>query len=143
MNNHPDLSFLIDDLHLSSEQQQRIAILELRGLIFLGSANHLVQKVRQRLHLHKRLSSQPPLRFLVLDFEQVSSLDPSAVLSFTKIKQISTQHNIQLVFTHLAPPFRHQLQQGNCYNPSTSDIQLFPTLRQGLIWCAQHLSEID
>ena len=55
-------------------------ILKLHGFIFFGTADQLLTQLQRRLNDPKQLN----LRYVVFDFQQVTGLDSSAVLSFIK-----------------------------------------------------------
>ena len=115
-NYHSNVARLPQEERSLREQGQQIAILELQGFIFFGTANNLFNSIRQLLHRHR----QQPLRFLVLDFRLVSGIDSSAVFSFTKIKQLAKKHQVSLVFTTLQPRVKKLLQQGDCWDEQDS-----------------------
>src|SRR5262249_31339953 len=50
-----------------AELGKRVFVLELQGFIFFGTANTILERVRERL----ADSSQPPLHSLILDFRRV------------------------------------------------------------------------
>jgi sulfate permease, SulP family len=106
-------------------------ILELQGFLFFGTANKLLNQIRQRL----RHPDLPPLKFIALSFRAVTGLDSSAVLSFTKLQQIAQQQQLSLVFTNLLPQIQRQFQQGGVLRAEDPACQLFPDLDRGLEWC--------
>src|ERR1043166_4511390 len=59
------------------ERGEQIYVLKLHGFIFFGTANTLLNDIRQRAENRKFA----PLRFVLLDFRRVSGIDSSAVLS--------------------------------------------------------------
>ncbi|MEM9007397.1 MAG: SulP family inorganic anion transporter, partial [Cyanobacteria bacterium P01_F01_bin.86] len=95
-----------------TQQGSQIYALELQGFLFFGTANYLLTKVRDRA-LMSPVSPRPadpaeshgaePLRYVVIDFRQVSGLDSSAVLTFSKILKLARKHDFILVFTNLLP----------------------------------------
>lgn len=121
--------------HLLREQGDQIYILELQGFIFFGTANNLLNQIRQRT---SDLNRQP-LRFVVLDFRLVSGFDSSAVISFVKMKQIARKHQLGLVFTALQPTIQQQLQQGGCIETQDPLCQIFPDLDRGIEWCEDQI----
>lgn len=122
---------------LLQAEGNQIYILELQGFLFFGTANKLLEQIRQRSrHL-------PPLKSVVLSFQAVTGLDSSAVLSFSKLQQIAQQQQFNLVLTHVSPTIQRQLQQGDCLQVEGSFCQLFPDLDRGIEWCeTQILDEI-
>ncbi len=69
-------------------------ILSLQGYMFFGTANKLLEKVRA-------LSEEQDIRYVILDFENVTGLDSTALLSFVKMVQSLGQRNTQLLFAAL------------------------------------------
>lgn len=117
----------------------QLLVLKLRGFIFFGTAN----TVFERVHARATLASERPLRYLVIDFEQVSGLDATAVLSFAKLLQFSRQAGATLLLTHLTETAWAQLQRGG-FDPARGGLQRFADLDRGVEWVeeallAQHL----
>src|SRR5439155_13667471 len=54
---------------------EQVQVLRVNGFVFFGSANGLLERIRKRVEA-------APLRFLVMDFQRVSGVDSSAVMSF-------------------------------------------------------------
>jgi SulP family sulfate permease len=112
---------------------EQIYILDLQGFLFFGTANKLLNQICQRLHQVDLLA----LKFVVLDFRDVIGLDSSAVLSFTKLKQIAQQQQFGLIFTQLSPGQHRQLHsclQGPC-------CQIFHDLDHAVEWCENQILE--
>jgi SulP family sulfate permease len=123
-----------------------IYILQLQGFIFFGTANKLLNQVRQRIDA----TDLPRLRFAALDFRQVTGIDSTATLSFSKMEQIAKAHQIVLVFT--TPSIENHLPgQGNCVyelceridsikeDEIEKIIRIFPDLDHGLEWCENQI----
>jgi SulP family sulfate permease len=116
----------------------RIYILELQGFLFFGTAHRLLDRVRQRL-------SDPNLpspAFIVLDFRQVTGLDASAVLSFTRMRQVAAARGSALVPTHLSPPMA-KLLSTEVLSGDEGDSEpawcVFPDLDHGVEWCEEQI----
>jgi SulP family sulfate permease len=114
----------------------------LQGFIFFGTANKLLNQVRQRIEA----TNLPQLRFVLLDFRQVTGLDSTARLSFSKMKQLAQIQQIVLVFTN--PSVESALpdqddtvsklfaQLADVEQGETEKIvRVFPDLDSGLEWC--------
>ncbi len=126
----------------SPQQQQflqrkgeQLQILELQGFIFFGTANHLLNRVKQLLNM-------PPAvpKFLVIDFRQVTGLDSSAVISFVKLKQLATEHEFHLVLTGLKPSMEKFLMRG-LKEREDGCCEYLPDLDRGLEWCEAQILE--
>ena len=110
---------------------EQIAIFQLQGFIFFGTAHELFARVRQRA----LAANQPSLRFVLLDFRLVPRIDSTALLSFSKIQQLSEQHGLALVFTQLAPSIRRQFEQTLLQGQGAPNVHIFADLDHGLEWC--------
>ncbi|MGD2181517.1 SLC26A/SulP transporter family protein [Lusitaniella coriacea] len=120
-------------------QGEQIYILELQGFLFFGTANYLLNRARSRVEQHP----QNPLRFILIDFRQVTGLDSSAVLSFDKILKIARKHSLTLIFTNLSPTFQSQLVLGGVLpkNDEETSCEIFPDIDRGLEWCENQVLE--
>jgi SulP family sulfate permease len=121
-----------------NQMGKQTSILELRGFIFFGTANSLLERIKARLADPK----QPPVHQLLLDFRLVTGLDSSAVFSFRRLHQLAEAHGITLILTHLSPSVRRQLEQGGLLENSAG-IKFFPDLDHGLEWCEDEMLRIE
>jgi SulP family sulfate permease len=120
------------------ELGQHTYVLELRGFIFFGTANTLLQKIRARV----ADTEQPQVRFIILDFRRVSGLDSSAVLCFVKARQLADAQGIVLVLTHTSGQISRLFEPGGLFEDD-SGVRIFPDLDHGLEWCEDQLLEIE
>jgi SulP family sulfate permease len=116
---------------LNKKGNQAYILLQLQGFIFFGTAHSLLNQIQQRMKEH----DLPRLRFVVLDFHQVSGLDSSAVSSFSRLKQLAEANNIQLVFTRLTPEMKCLLEIGGLIDGHDEIFRILPTLEHGAEWC--------
>jgi len=119
-----------------TELGQHTYVLELRGFIFFGTANALLEQIRARV----ADAEQPQVYFIVLDFCRVTGLDSSAVLSFVKGKQLAEAQGITLVLTHISEKIQQQFELGGL--SKNERVRIFPDLDHGLEWCEDQLLEI-
>lgn len=119
---------------LLREKGSALYILQLQGYLFFGTAQNLLRHIRQRL----QDANQPPVQFLVLDFQRVNGLDSSAVSSFVRLRRLADNQQVQLVLTHLSPRLRDQLAKGGIDN-QLSSVHLFDELDRGLEWCENQI----
>ena len=96
-----------------------IRVLVLRGVIFFGTANSLLERVRKFLVAPAAAGA----RVLVLDFTHVASADSSAALTFAKIAQLAQAHGVNLFHCGLNAATRGSL---------TTEGTEFATLDQAL-----------
>jgi SulP family sulfate permease len=123
---------------LTGDLGRHVYILELQGFLFFGTANALLEKIRARV----ADEAQPPVRYILLDFRRVTGLDSSAVLSFTKGRQLAEGQQIALVLTHVSARLRQQFQVGGLVEDGKR-VRFFPDLDHGLEWCEEDLLETE
>lgn len=118
---------------LAAEDGQML-VLKLQGYIFFGTANMVLERVRALA----TLASERPLRYLVIDFEQVSGLDATAALTFAKLLQFTRQAGATLLLTHLPEAAWAQLQRGG-FDLHGGSLQRFADLDRGVQWVEEAL----
>jgi SulP family sulfate permease len=128
----------------SSRQRQALVehgdgmfILQLQGYIFFGTANNLLEQVRERVGQ----GGSSSLRFVILDFRQVTGLDSTAMLSFTKMKQVARKHGFTLLITAPSSQIRQQLDMADFTASAEDGALVFPDLDHGLEWCENQILE--
>lgn len=117
------------------EHGEQIYIVELQGLLFFGTANKLVNQIRDRI---KDTTIETP-RFILLDFRLINTMDSSAVLSFSNLKRITKEKQIHVLFINVKPDAIRQLEQGNCLSEDEELFHLFADLDRALEWCEQQI----
>jgi SulP family sulfate permease len=110
-------------------------ILKLQGYLFFGTAAALAKRIEERL----ADASQPPLRYVALDFAQVTDMDSSAALSFMQLAQDASQHNFFLLLTGMTPTMHERLIGSWLENENTSYVQILPDLDRGIEWCEERI----
>lgn len=132
---HSNVLRTSEETEYLESQGDQTYVSELQGLIFFGTANKLLNQIRERIN-HAKLV---PVRFVILDFRLVSGLDASAVLSFARLEQIANQKHIHLLFTHLSREAKQRLKQGGCLDETNPYTHVFDDLDRGLEWCEQQI----
>lgn len=114
---------------------KRIAITELQGFIFFGTASQILDSIKaQFAETQKRC-------YLILDFSRVSGIDSSVTFGFHKIQQLAKERDTELVFTSLSPYQSQQLERAGILTPSDQEIKVFKNLDEGVEWCENQLLE--
>ena len=90
---------------LSSHGEQ-IEFIGLQGYLFFGTAERVAATVRERISNAKL----QPLRFLILDFHNVSSADSTATTSLIKIQRLVSAAGGVLLLTRLPPSMKRSVQ---------------------------------
>jgi len=112
---------------------KRLYILQLQGFIFFGTANNLLKQIRERVNDPNREKPE----FVVLDFQRVAGLDFTAMLSFTRMKQLTESEKFTLLFTQPNERVANQLKQNELVDENI--VYIFPTLDQGVETCENQL----
>lgn len=85
----------LETRELLNKQGHRILIMVLQGFIFFGTADKLITAIRNRI---MELEGSK-FDFLVLDFHHVSQLDTSAIVTFSKLAQLSDRIGFHIVIS--------------------------------------------
>ncbi len=101
----------------------------LQGFLFFGTANSLLDEVRQVLR---------ETRYLVLDFRLVRGIDASSAMMLKKIKSLCDEAHVHLVITGLSPVIVERLRQAN-FDVAQPKLQVQPDLDHGLEWCENRI----
>ena len=112
---------------------EQVQVLRVNGFVFFGSANGLLERIRKRVEA-------APLRFLVMDFQRVSGVDSSAVMSFVKVVHLAEANGFELVFTGVSERVLERLARGGVV-ASEGVVRFEPDLDRGLQRCEEGLLE--
>ena len=112
-----------------------IHVVKLQGYLFFGTANRLVQRIRERADA----SDQPPLKFLVLDLRRVTGVDSSAVFSFVKMTRLGRFREFSIVLTGVPPAIEAQLRRAGV--GSDGELRVLPDADRGVQWCEDRILE--
>lgn len=124
----------LEHRQLLDREGERIYLISLQGIIFSGTVNRLFSRIKSRLIDQHR--TQP--YFVILDFHRVDTLDSTGMLSFRKLKDLTTDLKINIVITAPAEKIKRQLEQGGL--PSLHPfIHYFSNLDSGFEWCEDEI----
>ncbi|MGB3615474.1 MAG: SulP family inorganic anion transporter [Elainellaceae cyanobacterium] len=134
---HSNLDRSLHQQRILASSGDQVYVLELQGFLFFGTANYLLSKVRDRV---QETADEPsPLRYVLVDFRQVTGIDASAVLAFNKILRLAQKQSFTLVLTNLHETFEAKLKQGEGFDRELDCCGVFPDIDRGLEWCEQQL----
>lgn len=85
----------LETRELLNKEGHRVLILVLQGFIFFGTADKLISAIRSRI----MDVEGSHFDFLVLDFHHVSQLDTSAIVTFSKLAQLSDRIGFHIVIS--------------------------------------------
>lgn len=115
----------------------RIHILRLSGYVFFGTANGLLNEVRERVEQR----DAKPLDFVVIDFQRVGGIDSSSVMSFVKMLQLGRKEAFTLVLTDVDPAVLARLEREGLRDEDHERLRVFEDLDHGLEWCEDRVIE--
>jgi sulfate permease, SulP family len=116
---------------------QSIYIYRLQGFVFFGTADRLREQILQRLGS----SGEPPIKFLIIDFQRVSGLDTSAVVSFQKLAHFVRVRGIALILTGCNRVSHEAFARSGFFGSEFGGVLFFPDLDRGVEWCEDKLLE--
>ncbi len=116
---------------------KQILILELQGYIFFGTANQLLDQIREHIASY----SDSHLCFLVMDFAHVTGIDSSVVINFRKMVQLLRESNSTSVLTALSDDMRKFLVRSGVLGDNGDAFVVLPDLDHGVEWCEDTLLE--
>jgi SulP family sulfate permease len=117
------------------KEGDRIHIIRLQGIVFFGTANTVLERIRRRIEDPDAV----PVRFLIVDFQRVRGLDSSAALAFVKIHQLTEIGGASLVLCGLTDSVRTQLEHGGFADIDT--VHVLPDLDHAAQWCEDRVLE--
>ncbi len=83
------------DLEVLSERGDRIAIYELSGYLFFGTAHRLISEISED-------SVAQPKEFLIMNFRRVQGIDASAAFALRRLVQLCAANGVVLIFCGLS-----------------------------------------
>lgn len=122
-----------DRLHLEGEGD-RIHVFWLTGFIFFGSSNGMFERIAAEVGPHARAGE----RFVVLDFNDVSGCDTSAVLSMVKLFNWGRENAVRLVWAGLTEEMQATLARAGLFD-GREPPAIFPTRTEAIEWCEERV----
>ena len=113
----------------------QVAVFQLQGFIFFGTAYSLLTRIQARLD-DKDL---PTVKYMILNFTRVSGLDSSASSSFLKMAQLAENRNVHIVMVKISDDMVAHLVRGGFCTLETVHLHFFPTLDEAMEWCEDKL----
>jgi SulP family sulfate permease len=120
----------IDARDLLKANGDHIFGLCLQGYLFFGSANQMVNRIREQL--------LPQVEFVLLDFRRVQGMDASTSQSFIKLRQLCEQKNITLMMTDIPDSARLPIARAYALGETVPE---FATLDGAMEWIENSLLE--
>lgn len=117
-----------------SRRGEQMIILKLQGFIFFGTANSLFERVQM---IFQEEYTFPP-KYFILDFEQVSGMDSTGLLSFSKMQKLAGDKSSEILLTSLSPRLNEQFTKGGFVDKPGS-LTVFSDLDRAVEWCENEI----
>lgn len=125
--------------HFLEQHGQAILIYRLQGFVFFGTADGLREQIQNQLSA----KGKNRVRYLIIDFQRVSGVDTSAVVSFQKLAHFARLRSIALVLAGCNPSSHEAFSRSGLMGSEYGGIMFFPDLDRGLEWCEDKLLEAN
>ena len=120
-----------------------ILILRLQGYLFFGTADRLRKKIMDEIEPAAvpggRSGELSRVRFVLIDFNRVSGVDSSAVLSFARLIQVAKRDGFIVVLTGTADAVHSALTRAPFGAGAGTAVRFEPDIEHGLAWCENTL----
>ena len=113
----------------------QIYVLRLKGFIFFGSANSLLNTIRAR----QADSNLTRLCYVLLDFQQVSGLDTSGLVSMTKLSKFAQKEGFVVLATSVPVDIQNSFRGAGLLEEGPGQVRLFRDRDHGLEWCENEI----
>jgi len=136
-------------------ESRRIHIMILQGFLFFGTADRLLRIIRRRIEKPTRVDQDESLEsrrvpaegltdidYLVLDFNNVSEMDTSAIQVFGRLRQVAERENVTIILTRLTELNQQRLAAIGFFNESkngNSPGLVRSSVGEGVAWCEEDL----
>ncbi|KAH3662034.1 hypothetical protein OGAPHI_006215 [Ogataea philodendri] len=116
---------------------KQIYVMKLQGSLFFGSIGGLEEKVRARFEAST--FAKEPIKYLILDMNNIRSIDFSAVEGFRRIRNLVTEKDSYMIISSVNENSEivQALKDSGLWETSEHQerIQLFSNLNSALEWC--------
>jgi SulP family sulfate permease len=127
----------LETRELLNQEGKRVLILILQGFIFFGTADKLISAIRNRI----MDVEGSHFDYLVLDFHHVSQLDTSAIVTFSKLAQLSDRIGFHVVISGADEKSIKQLvkHQFFTFGDQQWERNYKQHLDMAMDWCERHI----
>jgi SulP family sulfate permease len=124
-----------DEARLLDDRGGQIHIVRLKGFIFFGSADNLLNSIRER----QADSNLPTLTYVILDFQQVSGLDTSGLVSMSKLARLAKRAHFIILAASVPVDIQNSLRAAGLLGEGPSQIRIFRDRDFSIEWCENEI----
>jgi SulP family sulfate permease len=122
------------EARLLDNQGGQIYILRLKGFIFFGSANNLLNTIRER----QADPGLPRLAYVILDFQHVSGLDTSGIVSMSKLSRLANKAGFIVLAASVPVDIQNSFRGAGLLEEG-SRVRLFRDRDYSIEWCENEI----
>jgi SulP family sulfate permease len=122
------------EARLLDHQGGQIYILRLKGFIFFGSANNLLNTIRER----QADAGLPRLAYVILDFQHVSGLDTSGIVSMAKLARLAGKTDFIVLAASVPVDIQNSFRGAGLLEEG-SRVRLFRDRDYSIEWCENEI----
>ena len=119
------------EARLLNDHGGQIHILRLKGFIFFGSADNLLNTIRER----QADTSLPRLGYVILDFQQVSGLDTSGLVSIQKLARLAKKARFTILAASVPAVIQDSFRNARIVGETPGHIRVFRDRDFSIEWC--------
>jgi SulP family sulfate permease len=123
------------ETRLLDNEGARIHILRLKGFIFFGSANNVLNTIRER----QTDRDLPRLAYVILDFHHVSGLDTSGIVSLSKLSRLAKKESFIILAASVPVDIQNSFRAAGLLEEGPGQIRLFRDRDHSIEWCENEL----
>ena len=123
------------EARLLGDRGGQIHIVRLKGFIFFGSADNLLNTIRERQadpNLHA-------LSYVILDFQQVSGLDTSGIVSISKLARLAKKANFIILAASVPAEIQNSFRNAGLLADGPTQIRIFRDRDFSIEWCENEI----
>jgi SulP family sulfate permease len=123
------------EARLLNDRGGQIHIIRLKGFIFFGSADNLLNTIRER----QADANHPPLGYVILDFQQVSGLDTSGLVSIQKLARLAKKAGFTILGASVPADIQNSFRNAGLLGQDPGHIRLFRDRDFSIEWCENEI----
>jgi SulP family sulfate permease len=123
------------EARLLNDRGGQIHIVRLKGFIFFGSADNLLNTMRER----QGDATQPRLTYVILDFQQVSGLDTSGLVSIQKLTRLAQKMRFTILAASVPADIQNSFRHSGLLEDGPGQIRLFRDRDFSIEWCENEI----
>jgi len=117
----------------------QVYVLRLKGFIFFGSANNLLNTIQER----QADQNQTPLGYVILDFQHVSGLDTSGLVSMSKLSKFAKKEGFIILATSVPVDIQNNFRGAGLLDEGPGQVRLFRDRDHGMEWCENEILKAE